>query len=437
MIGIENVTTGAGRDTLIGNDSANVLDGGLGNDLLSGLGGSDILLGGGGNDTLSGGFGDDVQDGGGLDTALYIGSAVAVTVNLVLTGPQNTGHGVDTLNGIENVTSGAGRDTLIGNEDANLLNSGLSNDTLLGAGGDDTLNGGYGDDRLDGGNGVDTAYFIGSTLRLTVDLTLVGPQDTGHGFDTLISIENVATGAGRDTLIGNEGANVLNGGLGDDTISGGGGNDTLLGSGGNDQLIGGLGDDILDGGLGVDTALFVGTTNPVSVNLALAGPQDTGFGFDTLISIENVTSGAGRDTLIGNEVANVLNGGLGNDTLSGGGGGDALWGGGGSDVLTGGAGADRFVFNTQIGPGNADLITDFSVVDDTIWLESAIFWLGRWGAWARLFRVQSDRVCGRCIGPDHPPESDTGRLYFDADGTGVGAPDSVCNTCGRSDTDQR
>ena len=43
---------------------------------------------------------------------------------------------------------------------------------------------------------------------------------------------------------------------------------------------------------------------------------------DTLTAIENVTGGAGNDTLTGNGGANTLDGGAGNDTMSGGTGND-------------------------------------------------------------------------------------------------------------------
>lgn len=56
---IENVTSGAGDDTLIGNERANTLTGGKGNDVLSGNSGSDKLIGGEGRDILMGGIGKD------------------------------------------------------------------------------------------------------------------------------------------------------------------------------------------------------------------------------------------------------------------------------------------------------------------------------------------------------------------------------------------
>lgn len=92
-------------------------------------------------------------------------------------------------------------------------------------------------------------------------------------------------------------------------------------------------------------------------------------------TIENAIGGSARDLLIGNEVANrlegrggddVLRGNAGNDTLIGGMGNDILEGGLGNDILlgdagidrlTGGSGADTFKFTVaNIG----DLITDFA-----------------------------------------------------------------------------
>jgi serralysin len=70
-------------------------------------------------------------------------------------------------------------------------------------------------------------------------------------------------------------------------------------------------------------------------------------------NIENAIGGAGNDTITGNALANVLQGGdgndqlfggAGNDTLQGGAGNDTLQGGAGTDNLWGGAGADVFVF---------------------------------------------------------------------------------------------
>ncbi|MFL5187818.1 MAG: M10 family metallopeptidase C-terminal domain-containing protein [Microvirga sp.] len=71
--------------------------------------------------------------------------------------------------------------------------------------------------------------------------------------------------------------------------------------------------------------------------------------------IENAVGGTGNDAIYGNELANDLKGGSGNDRLSGrtgddrlhgGSGNDHLYGGAGADTLYGGPGKDRFIFKT-------------------------------------------------------------------------------------------
>ncbi|MGO4573410.1 cadherin domain-containing protein, partial [Microvirga sp. 2TAF3] len=76
----------------------------------------------------------------------------------------------------------------------------------------------------------------------------------------------------------------------------------------------------------------------------------------------------------GSSANDVFKGGKGNDRLGGGAGNDKLWGGLGNDVLTGGAGKDIFVFGTKPNKkSNFDKIADFSVKDDTLWLDNAVF----------------------------------------------------------------
>jgi serralysin len=104
--------------------------------------------------------------------------------------------------------------------------------------------------------------------------------------------------------------------------------------------------------------------------------------------IEKVVGGSGHDALTGNQANNALNGGAGNDHLIGHTGKDALVGGSdddlldggsGNDVLTGGRGEDIFVFASKLGAAstdrriNFDTIKDFSVPDDSIYLDNAIF----------------------------------------------------------------
>ena len=211
------------------------------------------------------------------------------------------------------------------------------------------VEGGAGNDRI-----VDQAPFPSLTLEyetaasgVTVNLTS-NTATGGGGTDTLVGVfQSISGSAFNDTLTGDNSFNSLYGGAGDDTLSGLGGNDYLAGANGNDTLSGGAGidmltggggDDILDGGTEVDTADYR-NADPrsfglgVTVDLAIAGPQNTGSqGFDTLSGIENIDGSYFDDQLFGNSADNVLTGETGNDVLNGRGGNDTLDGGFGDDT---------------------------------------------------------------------------------------------------------
>src|SRR5262245_57719024 len=310
--GRDDISGGGGNDTLLALAGDDRLAGGAGNDVLSGGAGNDTILGGDGNDTLLGGAADDTLDGGaGRDVASYADATAAVRVDLGAGGAQATGGaGTDTLVGIEDLVSSAFNDTLIGY---------VGDNVLLGGAGDDLLMGLSGNDTLDGGAGSDTVSYTAVSNDVTVDLALAGPQYIGWAeeTDTLINVENVVgTMYWNNTLEGDSGANRLTGGLV---------NDTLIGRGG---------DDVLDGSGGSDTASYAQASAGVTVDLAVIGPQSTGEGSDTLISIENLTGSAFGDTLKGTSGDNVFIGGAGDDTFFGRGGNDRFDGGDGIDTVS-------------------------------------------------------------------------------------------------------
>ena len=107
----------------------------------------------------------------------------------------------------------------------------------------------------------------------------------------------------------------------DDSIRGLAGNDTILGDAGNDTLI---------GGAGTDWASYANAGGSVEVNLG-ANSSAGADGNDSLIEIENVLGGNFDDSIVGDSLANVLDGGLGFDILEGGSGDDTLVAGGGAD----------------------------------------------------------------------------------------------------------
>jgi Ca2+-binding RTX toxin-like protein len=423
-----------GDDTLVGSGSDDVLFGGDGADSVSG---GIYLYGGSGNDALTatagkslsllaGGSGDDTLNGNGNPYAFgaYFDASAPVTVNLLTSGPRNTGGGgIDTLIGIHNLEGSLFNDVLTGDNAGDLIigisgtdtiYGGSGKDTiwgdglLYGGGGNDTLRGGPANDTLDGGKGINTASYDNIFPSVVVSLAIAGPQNTGGGgVDTLTHIQNLVGGFGDDSLTGDIHNNAL---------SGGNGNDSLYGGGGNDTLDGGAGDDSLDGGTGINTASYADATAGVGVSLASSGPQATlGAGTDTLANIQSLIGSHFNDTLEGSGGANTLDGGLGKDTVTfadatssvtvslaiagpqntlgygvetlrsienlvgsghddvltgstsvnalyGGAGDDTLIGGKGADMLTGGAGADHFAY--QLASESLltakDTITDFS-----------------------------------------------------------------------------
>jgi Ca2+-binding RTX toxin-like protein len=132
---------------------------------------------------------------------------------------------------------------------------------------------------------------------------------------------------------------------------------------------------VLTGGLGNDT-YYVGAGDTVVEN--------SGAGSDTVVSTMNYTLGTNVENLtltgnvglfgIGNAGDNVIIGSMGNDYLEGGAGNDRLAGGIGADMLYGGSGNDVFVFNnSNFAYINRDTIADFTTGSDSIELSLAMF----------------------------------------------------------------
>src|SRR5262249_48338080 len=148
-----------------------------------------------------------------IDTIVNSGT---ITGNLDLGASNDSydGHS-GTLNGT--ISAGDGNDTLIGGKAADFFYGDAGNDTLTGNAGDDFLEGGAGDDPIDGGSGFDAASYSEAAAGVTVDLTIVGAQNTGGaGYDTLIGIEDLVGSAFADTLTGDGSGNFLIGNDGND-----------------------------------------------------------------------------------------------------------------------------------------------------------------------------------------------------------------------------
>jgi len=95
---IENLTGSSFADKLYGNDTDNLIAGGLGNDRLDGLAGNDVLIGGLGDDQLNGGLG--------IDTAQFEGSYDRYKTSnsqsaFFVTDKGSNGQGMDVLINVE------------------------------------------------------------------------------------------------------------------------------------------------------------------------------------------------------------------------------------------------------------------------------------------------------------------------------------------------
>jgi Ca2+-binding RTX toxin-like protein len=379
----QNLTGGSGGDLLFGDANANIIDGGAGNDTIeAGKGGADTLIGG--TNAAAG------------DTLAFATSTAIVTVSLAIAAAQNTGVGLLTISGFENLTGSNQKDHLTGNSNANVLNSNSGVDWLEGGGGGDTLI----------GNNTAYAAYTGSAAAVTVNLQtgaasggdaqgdilmqiggLVGSKFADHltGFSAVSGF--FIGGAGGDFITGSSGVNdtssyetsaagvtvnllthtasggdaqgdvltgiewltgsnfndVFTAGISAGFLYGGGGNDVLTGSAnpdlidggtGNDTIEGGAGGDSLDGGTGINTLSYAHDITGVAVDLT----AKTASGGDAQGDFG--TNFASFQNLTGGSGGDTLTGTIGDNIILGGAGVDIIFSDDGNDTVEGGAGAD-------------------------------------------------------------------------------------------------
>jgi Ca2+-binding RTX toxin-like protein len=469
-----------GNDTLVGRaNSQDWLYGGDGNDSLLGNGGG--LVGNGGADVLDGGTGADYMEGGENVTHYYVDNAGDVVVD---TGSAPIGNihnkksdiiyatvSYDAVVNVEvldflgtadvNSTGNAEANTIKGNVGRNWISGLDGDDTLRGRDGDDTVLGGNGNDHIEGNNGNDSleggagddALYGGMGLNTLIGGTGndeyfdIGPGDTiveaaGGGTDTVnmngsynlgANIENANVSGSSQ---GNALNNVITDASGSGTLWGMDGNDwldgrgTLYGGNGNDRLIGGA---VMDGGSGNDIYIVYDGTEVVSDSsgrdqvrsyvsyalgtnlddLALLNPADGSPPLDL--------DGTGNDLnneLIGNKGNNQLWGGNGNDRLYGMEGNDTLTGGAGNDTLEGVYGPDDYVFSAAAVNGR-DTIIGFSIGLDRLVFTGADYGF----ASGHVLTAAEFTVGSAAVGTNAQFiwNDITDRLYWDADGTGIGA----------------
>ncbi|SKB14399.1 putative haemolysin-type calcium-binding toxin, RTX-like (Expressed) [Planktothrix sp. PCC 11201] len=328
---------GTGRDTLSADLTAS-LYGGVDRDFLIGQAASNYLFGNKDEDTLLGGIqgGDFLYGGGGDDQLGFVGTNGQSN----LTGVAVSGA-IGGLNQGNNYVSGdKGRDSIVGINTGDTLLGGDDNDSIIGVGSLNFLHGDSGNDSLRIQNPVAPQQF-------STNLAVVGVSQTtllgGAGDDSLYGgvgrfgagQNYFAGGEGNDTIRGFALQDVLYGGDGNDlivttnpnvlTIQGGtsqpgfAGESTLYGGGGNDTLLAGFSTDFLYGDAGNDSL-----SGKFSI-LEGGDGNDTLYGGNWTLDIPGATKvptvtlsgGADNDYLYGalGSVANLYNGGLGDDTI--------------------------------------------------------------------------------------------------------------------------
>ena len=228
--GSDHLDSHGGSDTVVGgpgDDEIRDDNDGSGADVLDGGPGNDAIVLGAGNDDVSGGPGvDTVTMGSGDDTVRLD--------NVANDGPAGEAKNIHT--DLEVVDGALGSDKLFGHAAANTLLGGPGNDLINGGGGPDVVEGGSGADDLRGGPGLDRVAYSNSagqtiTLNDVRDDGAPGELDNVHA-----DVEDVAAGAGDDTVIGSPAANFLDGGEGNDGLEGLGGIDAYFGGPGADTL---------------------------------------------------------------------------------------------------------------------------------------------------------------------------------------------------------
>ncbi len=368
----DTIVGGAGDDTLNGHDHHDLLLGGDGNDVLIGGVNNDTLNGGAGNDNLSDDHGYDVAYGGDGDDTISTGNHNDIVYGGAGNDILNAGLESDSVfgeGGNDLITDDHGHDTLNGGDDNDTITGGMHNDVITCGAGNDVVLGGIGDDRIDGGDGEDSLdggdhedAIYGGNGNDTLVGGLRNDRLYGDAGDDLINDDNghdyIEAGDGNDTVNSGEHEDVIHGGNGNDLINSGSWNDltyagagldTVDGGSGDDRLFGGADNDVLEGGIGNDWVLGEGGSDTLSGgdgNDQIRGGADRVDRPDRPVvgeqadSADEISGGAGNDTLHGGLGNDTVRGGLGNDYIIGQFGDDSLLGEAGDDYVGGNWGAD-------------------------------------------------------------------------------------------------
>ncbi|MEQ1955736.1 calcium-binding protein [Mesorhizobium sp. CN2-181] len=369
-------------------------------DLVFGSAFADEFRSEGAGDMFEGGGGSDLYRVYSADTKVLeaagggINDRVAAGVSYLLA----AGVGVErlTTNGSTdtaaiNLTGNELSQTIHGNAGANVLaDGGGAGDVLIGLGGNDT-------------------YRIDSTATAIREIAGQGNADTvmasisytlasGVGVEILTTADQEGTtnidltgNALHQDIVGNAGSNMLR--------DGGGAVDTLRGLAGNDTY------QVYSSGTTVVEGADGGNADRV-----MAGVD---YALSSGVQVEILTTNGSSSTLgidlAGNEFGQKIIGNAGSNIIAGR---------GGLDTLFGLGGADFFAFISPLGANNVSTIGDFSIADDTIYLDSAVFGVLPIGA-LHVDAFKDIAAAPKDFNDRIIYNSETGALYYDADGSGT------------------
>ncbi len=188
----------------------------------------------------------------------------------------------------------------------------------------------------------------GAEVTLTADSSnVVAAITAGLTAVTRTTIEDCWGGAGNDSIGGN---------AADNRLEGRDGNDWLAGAAGADTMVGGLGNDVYvveDAG---DTVVESAAGTAGRDTVEAHRDWTLGTGLEGLVLRGSATHGIGNalaNTMLANDLGNLLEGLARNDILTGGLGADTLDGGTGVDRMAGGAGDDLYLVDDA-----RDLVTE-------------------------------------------------------------------------------
>jgi hypothetical protein len=278
-------------------------------------------------------LGDVIDGGGGTNTLDYSHYSTGVTVDL--TGQNTPTIPTDPFGGLGAATGTAGvrhiqnlvgsrlNDTLIGDDEPNVIMPNGGWDVVRGNGGDDTVRiWGPQDPRttIDGGSGANTLWAADfpNTWNVTSrDAGSVRGTVTGYVSGASFShLQNLLGGTNTDTISFANGAGVSG---------------------------------WVNGNLGVNTLDYTAYTTPVTVNLSQFGTWGRAMNAPQGVMNFQIVLGSrtGANTLTGsNTAASVLVGGAANDVLTAGTARAILIGGAGADVIQGGPADDLLISGT-------------------------------------------------------------------------------------------